>query len=103
MASLSPNVAGLRSLTPLAFTTARSVFGSVPMIFASAVLPSAKTTRTASPAAEATTWLLVSTYPSALSTTPEPSPLSVVIETTLSCTDAAIFGRSAPLITGAAE
>ena len=34
MASLSPNLAGLRSLTPLAFTTARSVFGSVPMIFA---------------------------------------------------------------------
>jgi hypothetical protein len=57
--SLSPNLAGVRPDTPSALTTARSVFGSVPTIFALADSPSEKITRTISPCALWATWLLV--------------------------------------------
>jgi len=56
---LSPNFAAARPETPSALMTARSVRGSVPMIFACAFLPLAKMTVTVSPVAVATTWLLV--------------------------------------------
>jgi hypothetical protein len=84
-ALLSPNLAGLRSLASFTFTTPMSVRASVPTTLAATVLPSEKLTFTDLPAS-ASTWLLVTMYPSELSTMPEPSPVPVVIATTLDFT-----------------
>ena len=73
--SESPSAIGVRSLTPDARSTAMSELGSRPMMRTGQVRPSWKTAVTLPPAAAAaTTWLLVSISPSALSTIPEPSP-----------------------------
>jgi hypothetical protein len=61
---------------------------SVPTIVAVTLLPLAKVTRTLLPFASATTWLLVRMYPLVSSTTPEPSPFCVKMDTTLSLTPA---------------
>src|SRR3954447_342453 len=72
-----PISAGVRPVTPWAFTTARSVTGSVPTILALAVVPSLKLTEMEPPSpATAATWLLVRIVPSAVRTTPEPEPAS---------------------------
>jgi uncharacterized Ntn-hydrolase superfamily protein len=59
---------------PLIFSTARSLGASVPTIFASNDRPSVSSTVISS--APSTTWWFVSTYPSALTMTPEPRPPS---------------------------
>ena len=87
----SPIVAGVSPLAPWAWTTARSVTGSRPTIVASYVVPVEVTTEIEPPsAAAATTWLLVSTLPSAESTMPLPSsdswPPETLIRTTLGVT-----------------
>jgi hypothetical protein len=72
-----PMSAAVRPLTPSAFTTARSVTGSVPTIFALAVVPSLKLTEMLPPSpATAATWLLVRIVPSAVRMIPEPEPAS---------------------------
>ena len=59
---------------PGSFSTARSVFGSVPTSRAETSRRSASVTRMS--CAPSTTWLLVRTNPSAVTMTPEPSPRS---------------------------
>ena len=70
-----PSCIGVSPETLRARSTARSKPGSRPTISACAVAPSWNTAVTTPPrAAASTTWLLVSSRPSGLSTTPEPSP-----------------------------
>ena len=59
-------------MTPRARSTARSDSGSAPTTSTVAAEPSLNTARP--PVAEATTWALVSSSPSSLTTTPEPAP-----------------------------
>ena len=56
-----------------------------------AVLPVLKVTRTVLPRAPVTTWLLVRIAPSAVNTTPEPSPVPVLMSTTLCAANAAML------------
>jgi hypothetical protein len=77
--SESAKVAGVRSSAACSRRTARSEVGSVPTISASWSVPSAVRTCTVPP--PATTWLLVSTYPSSVRTTPEPLPEAEALET----------------------
>ena len=90
---LEPRVAGVASVMPCARTTARSSLGSVPTTVPFTERPSLNFTVMLPPVASATTWLLVRITPSALSTTPLPSPppcwVWTVIETTLGATAAA--------------
>src|SRR4051794_4914559 len=80
---------GWRSLgAPSTVTTARSVDGSVPWIVALNARPSERVT--VSSLAPETTWLLVRTWPESSMMTPEPSPLSVLMATTLGDTAAAV-------------
>ena len=68
----SPSADGLRSSgASFSLMTARSVVGSVPTIVASNRRPSVSVTCT-SPYAPATTWLLVTMWPSSSMMTPEP-------------------------------
>src|SRR5262249_45147674 len=60
------------------------------------VLPFENVTRTELPSAVATTWLLVTMYPLAVITTPEPSAVPVSIDTTLGSTAAATVARTDP-------
>ena len=70
-----PRDAGVRSSTSSTLITAMSVSGSVPTTLAFFVVPSLKLTESEEPSpAPATTWLLVRTSPSLLSTMPEPVP-----------------------------
>ena len=84
-------------------TTARSVCGSVPTILAVAFLPLAKITRTVSPCGGGDHVVVGQDVAVGAEDHARALAAAVVIETTLSCTAAAIFGRSALLITGAAE
>src|SRR5262245_18660918 len=91
---LLPNLAGLSPDTFLAWMTARSVAGSRPRMSASAGVPSEKVTFREPPSAtDATTWLLVRIWPSALMMMPEPLPetwpASKLMDTTLGRTAAA--------------
>src|SRR6266567_1873063 len=101
--ALGANVAAVSPETPAALTTARSLAASVPTIVAVAVLPSENVSRTVLPRAVATTWLLVSTYPSAVNTTPDPSAEPVLIDTTLGWTFAATAASEPGLDAGAAD
>src|SRR5829696_668153 len=71
--SESPNFTALRGLSGLTRRTARSIFGSLPMISAFSLLPSEKTTEIS--LASPITWLLVTTMPDGSMTKPEPSEL----------------------------
>ncbi len=82
-ALLSPNFAGVEVLDVAdLYDPDVGTAASVPITLAGTVVPSEKFTFTCLPA-PATTWLLVMMYPSEFSTIPEPSPVAVVIATTL--------------------
>jgi hypothetical protein len=70
-----PSDAAASPVLPSALMTARSVFGSVPMISALVLVPSLKATvMVPSSPATSTTWLLVRMSPSLLMMMPVPEP-----------------------------
>jgi hypothetical protein len=98
-ASESPRVAGDKSSGASSTrTTARSVVASAPTTSASRIRPSLSVSSTS--CAPSTTWLLVSTCPSASRTTPDPPvpprALRVSMDTTESSTTPATAFQSGP-------
>lgn len=88
--SESPSVAGWRSSgASTSCTTARSVAGSSPTIFASNRRPSLSVTWTVSFSAPDTTWLFVTTWPLSSMMTPEPSAPPCGVWTWIATTDGA--------------
>ncbi len=86
-----PSATGRSTPTPIARTTAMSALGSVPITWARTWRPLENCSSTSE--APSTTWLLVSTWPRASSTKPEPVPWPLRpltwMETTLGSTVAA--------------
>jgi hypothetical protein len=97
--SLLAHLANVRSVAST-FSTARSVFASVPTTVADTCLPLLNETVTVR--APSTTWLLVTMLPSADTTTPEPSPAFVLTSTMAGCSAAAIEASDDRSTTGAA-